>query len=64
MAGNVWEWTATESEREKGEEVLKGGSWDDGSVSARVGSRIGVRPEVRVYGFRVCARCSPPAVDN
>jgi formylglycine-generating enzyme required for sulfatase activity len=68
MAGNVWEWTATESEREKGLKVLKGGSWADRSDSARVGSRYLALPDFLIlnlyYGFRVCARRSPPAVDN
>jgi len=66
MAGNVWEWTATESEGEKGLRVLKGGSWSDRSDSARVGSRFIAPPGIcyHIYGFRVCARRSPPAVDN
>jgi hypothetical protein len=60
-------WTATESEREKGWEVLKGGSYFRGADSARVGSRGRGSPGIlfgRDDGFRVCARCSSPAVDN
>jgi formylglycine-generating enzyme required for sulfatase activity len=66
MAGNVWEWTATESEGEKGLKVLKGGSWAARSDSARLGSRSNVAPDFvnRGIGLRVCARRSPPAVDN
>jgi formylglycine-generating enzyme required for sulfatase activity len=68
MAGNVWEWMATESEGEKGLKIVKGGSWANRSDSARVGSRLSVRPDLvlvlRGRGCRVCARRSPPAVDN
>ena len=68
MAGNVWEWMATESEGERGLRVLKGGSWADRPDSARVGSRYYDHPRIHfdfnLLGFRVCARRSPPAVDN
>jgi Cdc6-like AAA superfamily ATPase len=60
-------WTATESEREKGWEVLKGGSYFRGADSARVGSRGRGSPGIlfgRDDGFRVCARCSSRTVDN
>jgi formylglycine-generating enzyme required for sulfatase activity len=46
MSGNVWEWTATESEGEEGRKVLKGGSWANRSDSARVGSRGHAPPDL------------------
>jgi len=48
MAGNVWEWTATEEGRAR---VLRGGSWDHGQDSARCGVRDGYNPNSSYYGI-------------
>ena len=52
LAGNVWEWTATE---EGGVRVLRGGSWYDGVVFARCAVRFGGFPggSYYVFGFRL-----------
>ncbi|MBN1954325.1 MAG: SUMF1/EgtB/PvdO family nonheme iron enzyme [Anaerolineae bacterium] len=57
MAGNVWEWTA--SDHEWGDKVLRGGSWFDGPDYARAAYRDGIGPGGRngSLGFR-CARSS------
>ena len=57
MAGNVWEWTATEHEKYKGVRVLRGGSWCDLLDLARCSFRNGDRPHYssRYVGFRCVA---------
>jgi formylglycine-generating enzyme required for sulfatase activity len=61
MAGNVWEWTATETELSwaKGEKgaVLRGGAWDSDQGYAASAIRFDYRPHGRngLVGFR-CAR--------
>lgn len=55
MAGNVWEWTASNySENRK---VVKGGSWGLSHRFARTFSRVGYKPDTRInnIGFR-CAK--------
>ncbi len=57
MAGNVWEWTDTWHDKDKGLKVLKGGSW----VSPYISSRAAIRlpDDINIisndYGFR-CAK--------
>jgi hypothetical protein len=55
MAGNVWEWTA--SEYDEDEMVLRGGSWFDHRNFARCADRSRVHPDNRFdsIGFR-CVR--------
>ncbi len=57
MAGNVWEWTA--SDHESGGKVLRGGSWFDVANIALSANRYWILPDGRYYnnGFR-CARGS------
>lgn len=57
MAGNVWEWTA--SDHEKGGKVLRGGSWFNYAGFMRSAYRAGFEPALQnIYsGFR-CARSS------
>ena len=52
MAGNVWEWTA--SDHESGGKVLRGGSWNSSQDDARAAFRGGSNPDVRRndFGFR------------
>lgn len=59
MAGNVWEWMA--SERESGNRVLRGGSWLDSRRSCRCASRPGYDPDLFSVslGFRVVFPGSP-----
>lgn len=59
MAGNVWEWTA--SDHENGGKVLRGGSWRNSTISLRAGHRILSHPIYRYHyvGFR-CARSVNP----
>ena len=58
MAGNVWEWTA--SDHENGGKVLRGGSWRNSVISLRSRHRILSNPIYRYHyvGFR-CARPLP-----
>jgi len=55
MAGNVWEWTA--SDHESGGKVLRGGSWRNSRASLDPGHRILSLPIYKYHyaGFR-CAR--------
>jgi len=57
MAGNVWEWTA--SDHEQGGKVLRGGSWYNNPSHVRGANRGGYAPDDTrdVIGFR-CARSS------
>jgi formylglycine-generating enzyme required for sulfatase activity len=57
MAGNVWEWTA--SEYGAGNKVLRGGSWRGIPDNVRSANRIRSYPDETIYdfGFR-CARGS------
>jgi formylglycine-generating enzyme required for sulfatase activity len=62
MAGNVWEWTATEyatydGRRREGNRVLRGGSWGGGDArTERTTNRFRLPPESKgqFLGFR-CA---------
>lgn len=59
MAGNVWEWTATNYEDDEQWRVLKGGAWDyKGLKDARCAARVYFRPTFRngAVGFRCCWR--------
>ena len=57
MGGNVREWTDSWFIAEKGEKVVKGGSWVDLSPKARSASRDGINPKgvSHIIGFR-CVR--------
>jgi formylglycine-generating enzyme required for sulfatase activity len=57
MGGNVREWTDSWFMVEKGERVVKGGSWVDLSPKARCASKDGVNPKgiSHIIGFR-CVR--------
>jgi formylglycine-generating enzyme required for sulfatase activity len=57
MAGNVWEWTA--SDYDKSNKVLRGGSWRNDADLVRSASRFWYNPGYRLnnVGFR-CARGS------
>ena len=52
LAGNVWEWTA--SDHELGGKVLRGGGWSDLATLVRAASRLGLDPGHRgdFFGFR------------
>ena len=55
MAGNVWEWTA--GDYDKDTLVLRGGAWGYNRNNARCASRSGIHPDFRYsnIGFR-CVR--------
>ena len=57
MAGNVWEWTASDHEAYAGSKVLRGGWWTKDIWCARCAIRNLNHPDLRVgdLGFR-CAR--------
>ena len=57
MAGNVWEWTDSRYNEDKGTKVLRGGSWFNLSVRCRCAYRISGVPLIGYLdvGFR-CAR--------
>jgi formylglycine-generating enzyme required for sulfatase activity len=54
MAGNVWEWTASEHESWRGSRVLRGGSYRGERDGARCGARTADLPNFSsaYYGFR------------
>jgi formylglycine-generating enzyme required for sulfatase activity len=57
MAGNVWEWTATNYEGDEQYRVLKGGAWDyKGIKDTRCAYRVYFEPTFRYgsVGFRCC----------
>jgi hypothetical protein len=49
MAGNVWEWTSSDYDRDT--KVLRGGSWGNGPWYVRSAARVGGRPTHR-YAYR------------
>jgi hypothetical protein len=53
MAGNVWEWTSTQTET--GSLVVKGGSWMDGPADLRISNRREIDPSAGYadVGFRL-----------
>jgi formylglycine-generating enzyme required for sulfatase activity len=55
MAGNVWEWQANYSRKEKRYLSLRGGSWDNLVDLARVSFRFSLHPHfgINLVGFRV-----------
>ncbi|MDY6933170.1 MAG: SUMF1/EgtB/PvdO family nonheme iron enzyme [Spirochaetota bacterium] len=57
MAGNVWEWTSSWSDKDKDSYALRGGSWSGGQGDCRCAARLDGVPLDRyiVVGFR-CAR--------
>lgn len=57
LAGNVWEWTHTNYERDEQWRVLKGGAWDyKGLKDTRCAFHVYFRPTFRsnAVGFRCC----------
>ncbi len=62
LTGNVWEWTRSEDESEKGKFVLRGGSWNYNAVNAACAYRFHYNPIIHYnIGFR-CSR-TPLASD-
>ena len=59
MAGNVWEWTA--SDHENGGNVLRGGAWRNSENSLASSKRILGLPIYRFHyvGFRCARRATP-----
>lgn len=57
MAGNVWEWTGTPSERGRGRMILKGGSWYDYPPHSECHARFSSQKEFEgsSVGFRCVA---------
>jgi formylglycine-generating enzyme required for sulfatase activity len=57
MAGNVWEWTASNYENDKNRRLLRGGSFHVGAAYLRAAYRFDFRPDFRYhdFGFR-CAQ--------
>jgi hypothetical protein len=58
MAGNVWEWTASEHEDYHGSRVLRGGSWLGNRERARCSYRGGFNPDDS--GGSIGFRCVSP----
>jgi formylglycine-generating enzyme required for sulfatase activity len=56
MAGNVWEWTASEWESGSKIRVFRGGAFDFEARYVRCAFRLGFDPKFRYasWGFRVC----------
>jgi formylglycine-generating enzyme required for sulfatase activity len=61
MAGNVWEWTASEPEGHRGAYVFRGGSYSNDTGAARCGARGSRDPDLSFdnRGFRVVSPISP-----
>src|SRR5438046_3673735 len=61
MAGNVWEWTASD-DTESGQKITRGGAFDSLPLYARCAVRIAVAPTLRSHkvGFR-CAKDASPS---
>ena len=56
MAGNVWEWTSSDWDKEGKYKVLRGGSWDGNPYNTRSANRYNNGPGLRIgFGFR-CAQ--------
>jgi formylglycine-generating enzyme required for sulfatase activity len=55
LAGNVWEWTATDAVEPSGWRVLRGGSWYDTGWGVRASRRLAADPALPTptTGFRV-----------
>ena len=64
MAGNVWEWTA--SDHENGGKVQRGGSWRNSVISMRTRHRILSNPLYRYHsvGFRCASSPEGELVDR
>lgn len=60
MAGNVFQWTATPSQRQPGRIIVRGSSWEDFAGFGRAAALHGRAPSVRhvIVGFR-CAADAP-----
>lgn len=62
MAGNVWQWTATQKDPsvEGGNVYLKGGSWMDGPADLRISNRRDISPSKNEFdvGFRLVREVS------
>ena len=54
MAGNVWEWTASDWSSTSTNKVLRGGSWYLNVYNARTAHRLNYDPDFRynLLGFR------------